>query len=65
MSAHEITAALAIGATFGALLAYPLGYYIGKAKGVALGWQEAFFEQVEKEKAKRGKDGRFTRKVRK
>jgi len=65
MNTQEITVALAIGAAFGALLAYPLGHYAGKAKGIALGWQEAFFEQVEKEKAKRGKDGRFTRKVRK
>jgi hypothetical protein len=34
-------------------------YYIGKRRGIAEGWNERHFEQIEREKKRRDANGRF------
>lgn len=55
MTAADFIFCALIAAAAGVLL----GYSIGFQKGKALGWQEHHFEDIEKDKARRDRLGRF------
>ena len=52
-----LTAAFCMGAVF---TAYQVGKARGTCKGRALGWCDYHFDQIEKDKARRDRAGRFT-----
>jgi hypothetical protein len=54
----ELFAALTL-ASFAAI-GYLIGYTRGTAKGRALGWCDYHFKQIEDDKARRDRAGRFT-----
>lgn len=52
-------AALLLAVVTGLILAYPLGYFAGKAKGAAIGWQDGYFKRIDDDRAKRAANGQF------
>jgi hypothetical protein len=57
MMTFILTAAFYVGAVF---MAYQVGKARGTCKGRALGWCDYHFDQIEKDKARRDRAGRFT-----